>query len=49
MINNIATLGEDVNQLNEFGEAPLGIAAFKAQGLVVEELLQKPEIDVSYY
>ena len=47
MVNELATLGSDPNQLNEFGEAPLCVAAYKAQGLVVEELLQRQNIQVS--
>ena len=29
MVNELATLGDDPNHLNEFGEAPLCVAAFK--------------------
>ena len=47
MVNELATLGSDPNQLNEFGEAPLCVAAYKAQGLVVEELLQRQNIQVN--
>ena len=46
MVNELATLGDDPNTLNEFGEAPLCVAAYKAQGMVVEELLQKENIRV---
>ena len=46
MVNELATLGSDPNQLNEFGEAPLCVAAYKAQGLVVEDLLQRQNIKV---
>lgn len=47
MVNELATLGDDPNTLNEFGEAPLCVAAYKAQGMVVEELLQKENIRVN--
>ena len=48
MVNELATLGDDPNHLNEFGEAPLCVAAYKAQGMVVEELLQKENIRGSF-
>ena len=48
MVNELATLGSDPNQLNEFGEAPLCVAAYKAQGLVVEDLLQRQNIQVKH-
>eukprot|EP00092_Neocalanus_flemingeri_P031758 GFUD01034498.1.p1 GENE.GFUD01034498.1~~GFUD01034498.1.p1 ORF type:complete len:389 (+),score=63.87 GFUD01034498.1:152-1318(+) len=47
MVNELATLGDDPNHLNDFGEAPLCVAAYKAQGMVVEELLQKENIKVN--
>ena len=47
MVNELATLGDDPNHLNEFGEAPLCVASYKAQGMVVEELLQKDNIRVT--
>lgn len=47
MVNSLATLGEDPNQLNQFGEAPLCMAAYRAQGLIVEELLQRENINVN--
>merc|ERR1719233_788304 len=46
MVNELATLGDDPNTFNEFGEAPLCVAAYKAQGMVVEELLQRENIKV---
>ena len=48
MVNELATLGDDPNTLNEFGEAPLCVAAYKAQGMVVEELLQRENIRVTH-
>jgi len=47
MVNELATLGDDPNTFNEFGEAPLCVAAYKAQGMVVEELLQRENIQVN--
>merc|ERR1719233_2727257 len=47
MVNELATLGDDPNTFNEFGEAPLCVAAYKAQGMVVEELLQRENIKVN--
>ena len=29
MVNSLATVGEDPNQLNQFGEAPLCMAAYR--------------------
>ena len=47
MVNDLATVGEDPNQFNEFGEAPLCVAAYKGQGMVVVELLQRDSIIVN--
>lgn len=47
MVNSLATVGDDPNQLNQFGEAPLCMAAYRAQGLIVEELLQRENINVN--
>ena len=47
MINELATVGEDPNQFNEFGEAPLCVAADKGLGMVVAELLQRDNIKVN--
>ena len=48
MLNELATLGDDPNHLNEFGEAPLCVATYKAQGMVVEELLQRENVRVTF-
>ena len=45
MVSSLAGVGEDPNQLTEYGEAPLCVAAHKAQGLVVAELLARDNID----
>ena len=47
MVNELETVGEDPNQFNEYGEAPLCVAAYKAQGMVVAELLQRETIKVN--
>jgi len=47
MVNELATLGDDPNHLNEFGEAPLCVAAFKGSGMIVEEMLKQPNIRVN--
>jgi len=47
MVNDLATVGDDPNQFNEFGEAPLCVAAYKGQGMVVAELLQRDSILVN--
>lgn len=47
MVNELETVGEDPNQFNEYGEAPLCVAAYKAQGMVVAELLQRENISVN--
>lgn len=47
MVNELATLGDDPNCLNEFGEAPLCVAAFKGSGMIVEEMLKQPNIRVN--
>ena len=47
MINELATVGEDPNQFNEYGEAPLCVAADKGLGMVVAELLQRDNIKVN--
>ena len=31
MVNDLATVGENPNQFNSFGEAPLCVAAYKGQ------------------
>ena len=46
MVNELATLGDDPNVVNEFGEPPLCVAAHKAQGVVVANLLQRENINV---
>ena len=46
MVNELATVGEDPNQFNEYGEAPLCVAADKGLGMVVAELLQRDNIQV---
>ena len=48
MVNELATVGEDPNQFNEYGEAPLCVAADKGLGMVVAELLQRDNIQVWY-
>ena len=48
MVNELATVGEDPNQFNEYGEAPLCVAADKGLGMVVAELLQRDNIQVRY-
>ena len=48
MVNELATVGEDPNQFNEYGEAPLCVAADKGLGMVVAELLQRDNIQVQY-
>jgi len=47
MINELATVGEDPNQFNEFGEAPLCVAADKGLGMVVAQLLERDNIKVN--
>jgi len=47
MINELATVGDDPNQYNEYGEAPLCVAADKGLGMVVSELLQRENIKVN--
>lgn len=47
MVNELATVGEDPNQFNEYGEAPLCVAADKGLGMVVAELLQRDNIQVN--
>lgn len=47
MVNELETVGDDPNQFNEYGEAPLCVAAYKAQGMVVAELLQRENIKVN--
>ena len=47
MVNELETVGEDPNQFNEYGEAPLCVAAYKAQGMVVAELVQRENIKVN--
>ena len=47
MVNVLETVGDDPNLLDEFGEAPLCVAAHRAQGVVVEELLQRNNIKVA--
>ncbi|XP_023324278.1 GA-binding protein subunit beta-1 isoform X2 [Eurytemora carolleeae] len=47
MINSLAALGSDPNQLNQFGEAPLCMASYRAQGLIVQELLQRENINAN--
>ena len=48
MVNELATVGDDPNQFNEYGEAPLCVAADKGLGMVVAELLQRDNIQVWY-
>ena len=48
MVNVLETVGDDPNLLDEFGEAPLCVAAHRAQGVVVEELLQRNNIKVAF-
>jgi len=47
MVNELAAVGDDPNELNEFGEPPLCVAAHKAQGVVVADLLQRKNIQVN--
>ena len=47
MVNDLATVGDDPNQFNDYGEAPLCVAAYKGQGMVVAELLQRESIIVN--
>jgi len=47
MVNVLESVGDDPNLLDEFGEAPLCVAAHRAQGVVVEELLQRINIKVN--
>jgi len=47
MVNELATVGDDPNQFNEYGEAPLCVAADKGLGMVVAELLQRDNIKVN--
>ena len=47
MVNELATMGDDPNHLNEFGEAPLCVAAFKGSGMIVEEMLKQANLRVS--
>jgi len=47
MVNELATVGDDPNEVNEFGEPPLCVAAHKAQGVVVADLLQRKNIQVN--
>ena len=47
MVEDLADIGDSPNRLNEFGEAPLGVAANKGAGLVVEQLLVRPDTDVN--
>ena len=48
MVNELETVGDDPNQFNEYGEAPLCVAADKGLGMVVAELLQRDNIQVWY-
>ena len=48
MVNELAAVGDDPNELNEFGEPPLCVAAHKAQGVVVADLLQRKNIQVNF-
>ena len=47
MLDFLVSVGNDPNKLNQYGEAPLCLAAFKSQGLVVSELLARDNIDVN--
>jgi len=47
MVNELATMGDDPNHLNEFGEAPLCVAAFKGSGMIVEEMLKQANLRVN--
>ena len=49
MVNELAAVGDDPNELNEFGEPPLCVAAHKAQGVVVADLLQRKNIQVIFF
>ena len=49
MVNELAAVGDDPNELNEFGEPPLCVAAHKAQGVVVADLLQRKNIQVNFF
>ena len=43
MVNDLATVGEDPNQFNEYGEAPLCVAAYKAR---TNEKLKKLKVKI---
>jgi len=47
MVNELATMGDDPNHLNEYGEAPLCVAAFKGSGMIVEEMIKQSNIRVN--
>jgi len=47
MLDILEDLSGDPNRLNRYGEAPLCIAAFKSQGLLVSELLKLDNIKVN--
>ena len=49
MVNILETVGDDPNEMDEFGEAPLCVAAFRAQGVVVEGLLLRQDIEVVFW
>ena len=46
MLNELAALGDNPNKLTDYGDAPLCLAAHRAQGLIVEKLLQNPNVNV---
>ena len=43
MVNELETVGDDPNQFNEYGEAPLCVAAYKAR---TNEKLKKLKVKI---